>query len=78
MKNRYAITFVDKDGLRVLHAQNTSSNFFDTKKKADQRIKDMYENNSIDTLNSVYGVNPQFKVLPIECYPSGDSTRSTF
>jgi hypothetical protein len=78
MSNRFAITFLDNSGLRILAHQNTSQNFFDKKSVGKTYLTNMLKNNSSDTIKQIFGTNPSFQVTPIECYPSGDSKRTVF
>lgn len=75
---KYTITFVDSQGQRVMWAQNTAKNLFDTQAQAEQRLKDIKENNSADTLKQVFGPDPKWKVLPVETFPNGDAVRTVF
>ena len=75
----YGITYIDKDGLRVLTHANQNRHFKRTKKEADEHLKAMLTNNSADTLKSIFGDNPDFKVMPVEMWgEDGDAKRTVF
>jgi len=75
MKIRFALTHVDKHGMRALTYANQGRNFFNTKEAADKRLADTLANNSEERLADVFG--PQsigtFEVRPVECYDNGDA-----
>lgn len=73
MKTRYAITKIQRDGLRVLALANQGRNHFDTKPEAEQALQAILQNNSADTLKSVYGDLLKMRVDPVECYDHGDA-----
>ena len=75
---KYAVTFKNKDGLRVLTRQNTANNFHSTKKAGETWLNSMLANSSKDTVKQVFGDKPDFKVIQVECYENGDCTRTVF
>ena len=75
----HAITYVGKDGLRVLTHPNQNRYFKRTKKEADEHLKAMLTNNSADTIKSIFGDAPDFKVIPVEMWgEDGDAKRTVF
>ena len=75
---KFALTFVNKDGLRVLAHANNGRHFWTTKQEGFNWLKLMYKNTSLDTIKQVFGDKPKFKINQIVCYSSGDSTRTVF
>lgn len=73
---RFAITKIDKSGLRTLATANQGRCFRDTRQEAERQLQAMLSNNSIDTLESVFGDLSKMRVDEIECYENGDSTRT--
>jgi hypothetical protein len=79
MKIRYAITHISKkDGFRKLAFANQGRHHFDNKEKAKEYLANMLKNNSINTLNSVYGDYKTLRVDLVECYDHGDAVRTIF
>lgn len=74
MKYLYAVTHINKDGYRVLSRPNQGRNHFATASDAQHMIDAMLKNNSLDTLESVYGKDGArtFEVRKIKCYDHGD------
>lgn len=70
---RYAITKINKDGDRVLAFANQGRNHFDTQEAAERHLRATLENNTADTLRSVYGDVSKMEVRPVECYEHGDA-----
>jgi hypothetical protein len=75
MHTRYVITRVIKELRYMVGANNYYSTYL-TKEIAEQKLKDIIENNNPDTIEQLMGTD--LKVLPVECYPSGDSTKTVF
>lgn len=75
MKTRFAITYINKGGARALARGNQGRNHFDTIPEAVRHLNAIKNNNSIDTLISVYGKEgvESMGVSPIECYDHGDA-----
>lgn len=78
MKTRYTVTKVDKSGLRVIAGANQGRCHFDTRAAAEKWLSAALQNNSSDTLKSVWGDLDKVKVMPVECYDHGDATRTVF
>lgn len=75
----YGITYLHKSGLRMLTHPNQNRFFKHKKKDADDHLSAMIENNSADTIKSLFGENPEFKVMPIEMWcKDGDAKREVF
>lgn len=76
MRKRYAVTFVNKDGLRTFVSGNQGRFHFDTAAEAHSWRRAMFENNSQKQLESLYngcdGVT-SLAVSPIDCYDHGDA-----
>jgi len=72
---RYALTHINRDGMRVLTCQNTGRNHYHAASEAAGYLAAFIENNSRKTLVDVFG--PQawgtFRVSAVECYPHGDA-----
>ena len=64
---RYVITHIGKDGLRTLIGPAQGRNTYATMQDAEAERAAIIQNNSIDTLNSVYGL--PLSVRECECYP---------
>jgi hypothetical protein len=73
MKIMYAITHVNKAGMRTLSRPNQGRNHFETRKAAEDLLRAMLKNNSPETMRQVYGADPRFEVRPVECYDHGDA-----
>ncbi len=75
MKTMFALTHINPDGLRRLTRRNIGGNHFETKEIADEYLREFLESNSRGSLIDVYGSLSldTFKIIPIECYDSGDS-----
>jgi hypothetical protein len=75
MKIMYALTFVNKDGFRILAQANQGRNHFKTKEEANQHLKAVIQNNSPSTLESIYGKEglKTLEVRPVNCYDHGDA-----
>lgn len=71
---RYAITHLDRDGVRQITFGSSARNTYPTEVEATQHLRAVTGNNSANTLRQVYGphVLDTFKVMPVNCYPSGD------
>lgn len=70
---RYAITKIDKDGLRSLATANQGRYFHDTPESAETHLRAILSNNSYDTLKSVFGDVSKMEVRPVDCYETGDA-----
>jgi hypothetical protein len=72
---RYAVTHINRDGMRTLTRANQGRNHFVNKEQAEQWIQTVYGNTPEATIRQVYG--PQalgtFEVRPVECYSHGDA-----
>jgi len=73
---KYVITAIKKDGLRHMAFDNNHLNTYDTAELAEQKKKAVLENNNPETVLELVGSD--LKVLPVECWDSGDSTRTVF
>lgn len=73
---KYAITAIKKDGLRHLAFDNNSRNTYATEKEAQERLNNTIQNNNAERVKDLIGTD--LKVLPVECYPGGDATRTIF
>lgn len=75
MKTRFAITHINRDGMRQLSTPNQGRCFTDTRAESEKALSAFNQNNSPDALAQVYG--PQaagtFQVWPVECYDNGDA-----
>lgn len=67
---RYVPTFIGKDCLRTLMRPAQGHLTFETPEAAQGWLDAVYKpgTNSIDTLKSVWGENPQVEVRPVECW----------
>lgn len=70
---RYAITKIDKGGMRSLATANQGRCFRDTPEDAQGHLAAILSNNSSDTLKSVYGDISKMEVRPVDCYENGDA-----
>lgn len=75
---KFALTFVDSQGLRVLAHANDGRNTWKTKKEGETYLNNMLKNNSKETLESIFGENPQFEVREVVCYSNGEVTQAVF
>jgi len=64
---RYVITHIGKDGFRVLADAQQGRNTYETREQAEHALAMRMQNNSLDTLNSVYGL--PLEVRTCRCYP---------
>jgi hypothetical protein len=70
---RYAITKVNKNGMRTLAFANQGRHHFDTEDAAYEMLRAITGTNSLETLHSVYGDIKLMEVRPVECYEHGDA-----
>lgn len=74
MKLRFAITYIDKNNLRILARRNVGANHFDKLEAACKYLKAILTENKREDFNQIFG--PQafdsFEVTPVLCYDSGD------
>ena len=68
---RYAITHVNRDGMRGLTRANQGRNHFDTREAAEGFIAAMKRNNSPGILLQMY--NDTLEVREVDCYEHGDA-----
>lgn len=68
---RYAVTHVNKDGMRGLTFANQGRNHFDTREAAEQYIAAMKKNNPAKLITDMY--RDSLEVRPVECYWHGDA-----
>ncbi len=73
---RYVVTSMHKDGLRHMVGANNHYSTYLTEEAAQQHLKDILENNSIERIEELMGTD--LKVMPTTCYSSGDSTRTVW
>jgi hypothetical protein len=80
MKTLYAITHIDKDGMRTLTRANQGRNHFETTEEAQHAIDMMIANNPKDSLESIWGPNAvnSLEVRPTLCYDHGDAVAIYF
>src|SRR3972149_6050752 len=80
MKTMYAITHINKDGMRTLSRANQGRNHFDTAEEARAALETTLKNNSLDTLESIYGKvgATSMEVRPVRCYDHGDAMEIYF
>ncbi len=69
----YAITHINKDGMRTLSRPNQGRNHFTTEYEAKKALADMLKNNSRSTLVSIFGDVDSMEVRPVLCYHHGDA-----
>lgn len=73
---RYVITAIKKDGSRQLAFDNNSRNSYDTWEIAKEKLDNVINNNSKETVLDLVGKD--LKVTPVNCYPGGDAMRTVF
>lgn len=82
MKTRYAITHINREGLRVLSSANQGRNHFDTEQAAKNHLAAMLkpETNRPHVLASVFGrhYTETMRVDPVRCYDHGDACACVF
>lgn len=80
MKTLYAVTHINRDGMRQLTWPNQGRYHYETPEMAQKWISDATANNSPENLSRFFG--PQaigtFEVRPVECYDNGDAVRIFF
>lgn len=76
MNIRYVVTAIKKGGLRELAFDNNSRNTYATEEEATQKMQDVINNNNPETVAELVGTD--LKVLPVQCYAGGDSTKTIF
>lgn len=71
---RFGITYINKDGNRTI------VDTFDTEIDADKYLNNFLENNSVETIISIYGARSlgTWLVQEIDCYKNGDSIRRVY
>lgn len=72
MNIRYVVTFVNKDGIRIIAHPATGLFTHDTPQSAQRWLNACLKNNSTGMLKYVYGETPQFEVRPCECWPDNE------
>ncbi len=72
---RFALTHINRDGMRQLTSRNIASAHFDTRAEGDGHLKAFLKNNTEKLLAEVYGKQAlgTFSIREIDCYPSGDA-----
>lgn len=75
---KFALTFVNSQGLRVLAHANDGRMTWKTKKEGEAYLNNMLKNNSKETLESIFGENPKFEVREVVCYSNGEVTQAVF
>jgi len=77
---RFALTHVNKDGMRTLTRRNIGASHWDRRDDADAYLAVFLVNNTESTLDSVFGVQARgtYEIRPVECYPHGDAVRIYF
>jgi hypothetical protein len=78
MVQKFYLTFVNSQGLRILAHTNDGRLSFFSKKEGFDWLKLMYKNTSIDTIRSVFGDKPKFKVLPANFRSNGEACQTVF
>ena len=71
----FAITHIDKDGLRRLTFANEGRNHYANKRDAEDYLRAINKNTGNERLAQIFGAQSlnTFKVLPVECYWHGDA-----
>jgi len=75
---KFALTFINSEGLRVLAHQNDGRMTWKTKKEGEIHLNNMITNNSKDTIKSIFGENPKFEVKEVVCYSNGEVIQAVF
>lgn len=72
---RYAITCINRDGMRQIANSNQGRYFRNSQAEMQDVLDIMLKNNSRDTMDSFYGPQSRgtFRVDPIACYQNGDA-----
>lgn len=75
MKIRYNISFVNREGVRVMLGPNQGRHMLVTLDEAERFLKDLLLNTGVERLSEIYG--PQstgtFRTDTFECYDNGDA-----
>ncbi len=66
---RYVATYVNKDGQRTLMAAAQGRNTYETMEMALAWLDAVIANNSVSTVESIWGDDPRFKVCACPCWP---------
>lgn len=77
---RYALTHVNRDGMRTLTLPNQGRHMFDDERTAQAYLVAFEGNNDTKRLVEVFGKQAigTFAVRPVACYTNGDATRIYF
>ena len=75
-ETRYVITGKNADGLRTLSEPRQRRYTYDTQEIAEQKLKDIKENTSAETIKMCMG--EELEVRPVECFVGGDPTTCWF
>lgn len=80
MKTLYAVTHINRDGMRQLTYRNTGTNHSPTYKEAQSLLTAIITNNTEKCLSNHFGKQAigTFEVRPVECYDHGDAVRIFF
>lgn len=75
MKTMFAITHVNRDGMRQLSRANQGRCHFTTEVEASRYLELFKQNNAQTSLAQIYGAQSvgTFAVRPVECYDHGDA-----
>jgi hypothetical protein len=68
---RYAVTYVNSDGMRTLVGGANARSTYDTAEKAEKALHALRTNNSQSTLR-MFGDTDTFEVRSVKCYWHGD------
>lgn len=72
---RYAITHINRDGMRQITGANQGRYFKKTMRAAQKEARDIMKNNTPEKLASIFGKQSvgTFEARAVECYETGDA-----
>lgn len=75
MKTMYAVTHVNKDGMRTLTYANQGRNHCDKREDAERKLAALVQNTTVDRLEQIFGNQAlgTFDVREVDCYDHGDA-----
>lgn len=80
MTTRYVISYLNKDGCRMIAGACQGRNTKATQKEAKKYLRDFLKNNSEENLISIFGKQAMgtFKVSAVECYPGHNDPKGPY
>lgn len=75
---RYALTFINSEGVRILAHENNGRNTWLTKEEGEYWLSQLFKTNPVERITSVFGENPKFEIRQVICRQNGEVTQTVF